>query len=172
MNVIFVWCITIYISDCADGTLQLAIQRTLNHCLYKEEVVTPMRHCILSRKWPKHDWGKKWILQIYLLSWQLLTWFASKILSTRRVPLKVARRRWVIREMDRMKICYNFRAVNYCENSIQFQLIDQSTGVFRCEKCNKDYPNFMYRLLASVCIASFEFYMKVSLFRHLFDLLL
>lgn len=60
--------------------------------------------------------------------------------------------------MDRMKICYNFRAVNYCEISIQFQLIDQSTGVFRCEKCNKDYPNFMYRLLASVCIASFEFY--------------
>ncbi|EZA51712.1 Replication protein A 70 kDa DNA-binding subunit [Ooceraea biroi] len=33
------------------------------------------------------------------------------------------------------------------------KLIDQSTGVFRCEKCNKDYPNFVYRLLASMNIA-------------------
>ncbi|XP_070150372.1 replication protein A 70 kDa DNA-binding subunit-like isoform X2 [Polyergus mexicanus] len=30
------------------------------------------------------------------------------------------------------------------------KLIDQSTGIFRCEKCNKDYPNFVYRLLASI----------------------
>ncbi|XP_012542011.1 replication protein A 70 kDa DNA-binding subunit [Monomorium pharaonis] len=33
------------------------------------------------------------------------------------------------------------------------KLIDQSTGVFRCEKCNKDYPNFKYRLLASMELA-------------------
>ncbi|KAM0735637.1 Replication protein A 70 kDa DNA-binding subunit [Formica fusca] len=33
------------------------------------------------------------------------------------------------------------------------KLIDQSTGMFRCEKCNKDYPNFVYRLLASMNIA-------------------
>ncbi|XP_071626568.1 replication protein A 70 kDa DNA-binding subunit-like [Temnothorax longispinosus] len=32
------------------------------------------------------------------------------------------------------------------------KLIDQSTGVFRCEKCNKDYPNFTYRLLASMSV--------------------
>ncbi|XP_012231039.1 replication protein A 70 kDa DNA-binding subunit [Linepithema humile] len=33
------------------------------------------------------------------------------------------------------------------------KLIDQSTGVFRCEKCNKDFPNFSYRLIASMNIA-------------------
>ncbi|XP_071569838.1 replication protein A 70 kDa DNA-binding subunit-like [Temnothorax nylanderi] len=32
------------------------------------------------------------------------------------------------------------------------KLIDQSTGVFRCEKCNRDYPNFTYRLLASMSV--------------------
>ncbi|KAH0947912.1 hypothetical protein HN011_011695 [Eciton burchellii] len=37
--------------------------------------------------------------------------------------------------------------------SCKKKLIDQSTGVFRCEKCNKDYPNFVYRLLASMNIA-------------------
>ncbi|KYM93577.1 Replication protein A 70 kDa DNA-binding subunit [Cyphomyrmex costatus] len=36
--------------------------------------------------------------------------------------------------------------------SCKKKLIDQSTGVFRCEKCNKDYPNFLYRLLASMNI--------------------
>ncbi|XP_018310864.1 replication protein A 70 kDa DNA-binding subunit [Mycetomoellerius zeteki] len=36
--------------------------------------------------------------------------------------------------------------------SCKKKLIDQSTGVFRCEKCNKDYPNFIYRLLASMNI--------------------
>ncbi|XP_011696922.1 PREDICTED: replication protein A 70 kDa DNA-binding subunit [Wasmannia auropunctata] len=36
--------------------------------------------------------------------------------------------------------------------SCKKKLIDQSTGVFRCEKCNKDYPNFSYRLLASMNI--------------------
>ncbi|XP_011874694.1 PREDICTED: replication protein A 70 kDa DNA-binding subunit-like isoform X2 [Vollenhovia emeryi] len=36
--------------------------------------------------------------------------------------------------------------------SCKKKLIDQSTGVFRCEKCNKEYPNFSYRLLASMNI--------------------
>ncbi|KAL6256338.1 hypothetical protein P5V15_012455 [Pogonomyrmex californicus] len=37
--------------------------------------------------------------------------------------------------------------------SCKKKLIDQSTGIFRCEKCNKDYPNFVYRLLLSMNIA-------------------
>ncbi|XP_014477578.1 PREDICTED: replication protein A 70 kDa DNA-binding subunit [Dinoponera quadriceps] len=37
--------------------------------------------------------------------------------------------------------------------SCKKKLVDQSTGIFRCEKCNKDYPNFVYRLLASMNIA-------------------
>ncbi|XP_029671382.1 replication protein A 70 kDa DNA-binding subunit-like [Formica exsecta] len=36
--------------------------------------------------------------------------------------------------------------------SCKKKLIDQSTGIFRCEKCNRDYPNFAYRLLASMNI--------------------
>ncbi|GAB1863336.1 Replication protein A subunit [Camponotus japonicus] len=38
-------------------------------------------------------------------------------------------------------------------DSCRKKLIDQSTGIFRCEKCNKDYPNFVYRLLANMNIA-------------------
>lgn len=40
-------------------------------------------------------------------------------------------------------------------DSCRKKLIDQSTGMFRfrCEKCNKNYPTFVYRLLASMNIA-------------------
>jgi hypothetical protein len=31
-----------------------------------------------------------------------------------------------------------------------FQVIDQNNGMYRCEKCNREYPNFKYRLLLSV----------------------
>ncbi|XP_039303739.1 replication protein A 70 kDa DNA-binding subunit isoform X2 [Solenopsis invicta] len=33
------------------------------------------------------------------------------------------------------------------------KLIDQDNGIFRCEKCNKEYPNFTYRLLANMELA-------------------
>jgi len=37
-------------------------------------------------------------------------------------------------------------------DSCKKKLIEQSTGVFRCEKCNREYPNFLYRLLANMDI--------------------
>lgn len=30
------------------------------------------------------------------------------------------------------------------------KVVDMENGMYRCEKCNRDYPNFKYRLLASV----------------------
>ena len=30
------------------------------------------------------------------------------------------------------------------------KIVDQNTGMYKCEKCQRDYPNFTYRLLASV----------------------
>jgi hypothetical protein len=30
------------------------------------------------------------------------------------------------------------------------QVIDQNNGMYRCEKCSREYPNFKYRLLLSV----------------------
>lgn len=33
------------------------------------------------------------------------------------------------------------------------KLVDQSNEMYRCEKCNRDYPNFKYRLLASINLA-------------------
>ncbi|XP_015524871.1 replication protein A 70 kDa DNA-binding subunit [Neodiprion pinetum] len=33
------------------------------------------------------------------------------------------------------------------------KLIDQSNEMYRCEKCNRNYPNFKYRLLASINLA-------------------
>lgn len=32
------------------------------------------------------------------------------------------------------------------------KVIDMQNGMYRCEKCNREYPNFKYRLLASVRI--------------------
>lgn len=34
------------------------------------------------------------------------------------------------------------------------KVIDQSNGMYRCEKCCKEYPNFIYRLLVNVSNAS------------------
>lgn len=33
-----------------------------------------------------------------------------------------------------------------------FQVIDQANGMYRCEKCDREYPNFKYRLIAAVSI--------------------
>lgn len=30
------------------------------------------------------------------------------------------------------------------------KVIDQNNGMYKCEKCQRDFPNFTYRLLASV----------------------
>ncbi|NP_001081585.1 replication protein A 70 kDa DNA-binding subunit [Xenopus laevis] len=35
------------------------------------------------------------------------------------------------------------------------KVIDQQNGLFRCEKCNKEFPNFKYRLILSANIADF-----------------
>ncbi|XP_044142942.1 replication protein A 70 kDa DNA-binding subunit [Bufo gargarizans] len=35
------------------------------------------------------------------------------------------------------------------------KVIDEHNGLFRCEKCNKDFPNFKYRLILSANIADF-----------------
>ena len=32
------------------------------------------------------------------------------------------------------------------------KVVDQNNGMYRCEKCSRDYPNFVYRMLASVSI--------------------
>lgn len=32
------------------------------------------------------------------------------------------------------------------------KVIDLENGMFRCEKCNREYPNFKHRLLSSVSI--------------------
>ncbi|XP_068126178.1 replication protein A 70 kDa DNA-binding subunit [Hyperolius riggenbachi] len=35
------------------------------------------------------------------------------------------------------------------------KVIDEQNGLFRCEKCNKEFPNFKYRLILSANIADF-----------------
>lgn len=35
------------------------------------------------------------------------------------------------------------------------KVTDQHNGLYRCEKCNKEFPNFKYRLLLSVSAAAF-----------------
>lgn len=34
------------------------------------------------------------------------------------------------------------------------KVIDQHNGTYRCEKCNREFPNFKYRLLLSVSAAA------------------
>jgi len=36
------------------------------------------------------------------------------------------------------------------------KVIDQNNGMYRCEKCNREYPNFKYRLLLSVSLGDFS----------------
>lgn len=36
------------------------------------------------------------------------------------------------------------------------KVIDQQNGLYRCEKCNREFPNFKYRLLLSVSSAHSE----------------
>lgn len=36
------------------------------------------------------------------------------------------------------------------------KLVDQENGLFRCEKCNREYPNFKYRLLLGVSSADLK----------------
>lgn len=41
------------------------------------------------------------------------------------------------------------------------KLVDQENGLFRCEKCNREYPNFKYRILLGVS----QFVMKKKLLK-------
>lgn len=31
------------------------------------------------------------------------------------------------------------------------KIIDMENGLYHCEKCNRNYPRFLYRLIGSVC---------------------
>ncbi|KAK1118340.1 hypothetical protein K0M31_015043 [Melipona bicolor] len=44
------------------------------------------------------------------------------------------------------------------------KVIDQANGMFRCEKCNKEYPNFMYRLLGNISLADWTDNLWVTTF--------
>lgn len=35
------------------------------------------------------------------------------------------------------------------------KVVDQSNGLYRCEKCNKEYPNYKYRMILSTNLADF-----------------
>lgn len=35
-------------------------------------------------------------------------------------------------------------------DNCQKKVVDMSNGMYRCEKCNREYPNFKHRLLTSV----------------------
>lgn len=41
------------------------------------------------------------------------------------------------------------------------KLVDQENGLFRCEKCNREYPNYKYRILLGVsgfcCFCSYTY---------------
>ncbi|XP_076284159.1 replication protein A 70 [Lasioglossum baleicum] len=41
-------------------------------------------------------------------------------------------------------------------DSCKKKLIDQANDMYRCEKCDKEYPNYRYRLLASVNLADWS----------------
>ncbi|XP_060826818.1 replication protein A 70 kDa DNA-binding subunit isoform X2 [Bombus pascuorum] len=44
------------------------------------------------------------------------------------------------------------------------KVIDQANGMYRCEKCNKEFPNFKYRLLGSLSLADWTDNMWVTAF--------
>uniref|UniRef100_A0A8C6SV95 Replication protein A subunit n=1 Tax=Neogobius melanostomus TaxID=47308 RepID=A0A8C6SV95_9GOBI len=52
------------------------------------------------------------------------------------------------------------------------KVLDQHNGLYRCEKCNRDYPNFQYRLLLSANLADFGDNQWVTCFQETAEVLL
>ncbi|CAJ1063802.1 replication protein A 70 kDa DNA-binding subunit-like isoform X2 [Xyrichtys novacula] len=52
------------------------------------------------------------------------------------------------------------------------KVIDQQNGFFRCEKCNREFPNFKYRLLLSANLADFGDNQWVTCFQETAEVLL
>ncbi|KAF7663001.1 hypothetical protein LDENG_00220720 [Lucifuga dentata] len=52
------------------------------------------------------------------------------------------------------------------------KVIDQQNGLYRCEKCNREFPNFKYRLLLSANIADFCDNQWVTCFQETAEVLL
>ncbi|KFD51400.1 hypothetical protein M514_07805 [Trichuris suis] len=52
------------------------------------------------------------------------------------------------------------------------KVVDQNTGLYRCEKCNKEYPNFTWRLLLNVRICDFSSVNQVTMFQDTAEKLL
>uniref|UniRef100_A0AAQ5YFW0 Replication protein A subunit n=1 Tax=Amphiprion ocellaris TaxID=80972 RepID=A0AAQ5YFW0_AMPOC len=52
------------------------------------------------------------------------------------------------------------------------KVIDQQNGLYRCEKCNRDFPNFKYRLLLSANLADFGDNQWVTCFQETAEVLL
>lgn len=52
------------------------------------------------------------------------------------------------------------------------KVIDQQNGFYRCEKCNKEYPNFKYRLILNANLADFGDNQWVTCFQETAEVLL
>ncbi|XP_029303832.1 replication protein A 70 kDa DNA-binding subunit-like isoform X2 [Cottoperca gobio] len=52
------------------------------------------------------------------------------------------------------------------------KVIDQQNGLYRCEKCNREYPNFQYRLLLNANLADFGDNQWVTCFQETAEALL
>lgn len=52
------------------------------------------------------------------------------------------------------------------------KVLDQHNGLYRCEKCDRDYPNFQYRLLLSANLADFGDNQWVTCFQETAEVLL
>ncbi|RXM91158.1 Replication protein A 70 kDa DNA-binding subunit [Acipenser ruthenus] len=46
------------------------------------------------------------------------------------------------------------------------KVVDQQNGLFRCEKCDKEFPNFKYRMILSANIADFSDNQWVTCFQE------
>ncbi|PSN38056.1 Replication protein A 70 kDa DNA-binding subunit [Blattella germanica] len=52
------------------------------------------------------------------------------------------------------------------------KVIDQNNGMFRCEKCNREYPNFKYRLLLLASLGDYSGHQWVTCFQDVGETLL
>lgn len=49
------------------------------------------------------------------------------------------------------------------------KVVDMENGMYRCEKCNREYPNFKYRLLTSVSIVKYSYVSRFSTISSFLD---
>lgn len=99
---------------------------------------------------------KGWTVDNSNVKWNFWKWTSAECNALWLQPWKIwcTQCSWDITWNDMLYVRHLFSTFRWLHGNLHvvfwFQVIDQNNGMYRCEKCNREYPNFKYRLLLSV----------------------